>query len=102
MVLYRNETNDKSWLRVRAVGAKSSRDGIGAQVRILDGKKLVGFRRIGSSSGYARCSPLEAHFGLGKKPAKEYTVEVVFPATRKRVTVPGVKPGRKLVVREPK
>jgi hypothetical protein len=102
VVLYRNETNDESWLRVRAVGAKSSRDGIGARVRVMDGGKMVGYRHIQSGSGYSRCSPLEAHFGLGKKPAKEYTVEVYFPATKKRVVVPGRKPGRLLVVREPK
>src|SRR5205085_5938144 len=64
VVLYRNETNDSSWLRVKAVGTKSNRDGIGAQVRVLDGKKLVGYRHIQSGSGYARCSPPEAHFGL--------------------------------------
>jgi hypothetical protein len=102
VVLYRNETNDRSWLQVRAVGTKSSRDGIGARVRVLDGKRLVGYRAIQSGSGYCRCSPLEAHFGLGRKPTKEYTVEVVFPATKKRVVVPRVRPGRKLVVREPR
>ena len=35
VVLYRNDTNDKNWLRVKAVGTKSSRDGIGAKVSRL-------------------------------------------------------------------
>src|SRR5207249_244073 len=68
VVLYRNETNDKSWLRIKAVGHKSNLDGFGAKVWVYgegEDKKLVGFREIQSGSGYCRCSPLEAHFGLG-------------------------------------
>jgi hypothetical protein len=104
VVLYRNETNDKNWLRVRPVGTKSSRDGIGAQVRVYQGagdaKKLVGFRHIQSGSGYCRCSPLEAHVGLGKAPAAAYHVEVYFPATKTRVVREAVKPGQRLVIAE--
>ena len=87
---------------MRAVGKRSSRDGIGAKVYVYPEKglsKLVGFRQIQSGSGYGRCSPLEAHFGLGKKPAASYHVEVHFPGGKKRV-VPGVKPGRILSVKE--
>jgi hypothetical protein len=101
-VLYRNETNDKSWLRVRAIGKKSSRDGIGARVSVFTtrGKKLVGFRQIHSGAGYCRCSPLEAHLGLGRSPEESYRVEVKFPCSSKPVVVEGVKPGRLLVVKE--
>ena len=100
VVLYRNETNDNNWLRVKAQGTKSSRDGIGAKVSAFAGEKLIGYRQIQSGSGYGRCSPLEAHFGLGRKPAESYRLEVVFPATRKKVVVEDVKPGRLLVVKE--
>jgi hypothetical protein len=103
-VLYRNETNDRNWLRVKAVGSKSTRDGIGAQVRVFTragkAERLLGFRQIQSGSGYGRCSPLEAHFGLGRKPAASYRVEVFFPATGVRVVRTGVTPGQRLVVRE--
>jgi hypothetical protein len=103
-VLLRNETNDKNWLRVRAAGTKSSRDGIGAKVSVFaeggGSKKLVGFRQIHSGSGYCRCSPLEAHFGLGRSPAASYRVEVTFPVTKKVVVREGVKPGQRLVVKE--
>lgn len=103
VVLYCNETNDRNWLRVRAVGTKSSRDGIGARVTVsVEGEpgKLVGYRQIHSGAGYGRCSPLEAHFGLGKKPAGSYRVEVVFPVSKKKVVVEKVKPGQALVVKE--
>ena len=99
-VLYRNETNDKNWLRVKPVGTKSSRDGIGAQVSVFAGDKLIGSRQIHSGAGYCRSSPLEAHFGLGKTPATNYRVEVLFPATKTRVVRGDVKPGQRIVVHE--
>ena len=103
-VLYRNNTNGKSWLRVKPVGVKSNLDGIGAQVRLYrmqaGRKTLVGSRHVQSGVGYARCSPLETHFGLGKSPAAEYRVEVFFPATKSLVVKEHVKPGRRIVVRE--
>src|SRR5205085_11457916 len=48
-VLYRNATDDRNWLRVKAVGTRSSRDGIGARVSVFaagEQTKLVGFRHI--------------------------------------------------------
>ncbi len=103
-VLLRNETNDKNWLRVRATGSASSLDGIGAKVSVFsveEGKKrLVGFRQISSGAGYCRCSPLEAHLGLGKTPAAGYRVEVTFPATGKVIAKDNVKPGQRLTVSE--
>ena len=103
-VLYRNETNDRNWLRVKATGSKSNPDGIGAQVRVFTGagkeRRLVGFRQVQSGSGYARCSPLEAHFGLGRRAAASYRVEVFFPASGARVVREGVTPGQRIVARE--
>ena len=72
VVLYRNETNDKNWLRVKAIGTKSNPDGIGARIKVFDGDKLVGYRQMQSGADYCRCSPLEAHLGLGKKAAATY------------------------------
>lgn len=98
-VLYRNDTNNKNWLRVKPIGGKSNPDGIGAQVRVFDGATLIGFRHIQSGEGYCRCSALEAHFGLGKA-AKSYRVEAFFPATNVRVVRENVEPGQRIVVRE--
>ncbi len=101
LVLYRNETNDKQWLRVKAVGTKSNPDGIGAKVSVFAGDRLVGFRQVQAGAGYGRSSPLEVHFGLGKTAATAgYRVEVVFSGTRARVVREGVMPGRRVVVRE--
>jgi ASPIC and UnbV len=55
---------------------------------------------VQSGSGYCRCSPLEAHFGLGKAPLAGYRVEVLFPASKKRVVRDNVNPGQRLIVKE--
>jgi enediyne biosynthesis protein E4 len=99
VVLYRNDTDDKNWLRVKAVGTKSNPDGIGAKVSIFARENLVGYRQIQAGAGYGRCSPLEAHIGLGK-PAESYRVEVVFSGTNTRVVRENAKAGQRIVVRE--
>jgi hypothetical protein len=101
-VVYRNDTNGKSWLIVRAKGRLSNPDGIGAKVSVFTEKgERVGFREIQSGAGYGRCSPLEAHFGLGGAPSASYRVEVRFPSTGAKVVHEGVKPGQRLVLEEP-
>ena len=99
VVLYRNNTDDKNWLRVKAVGTKSNPDGIGAKISVYAKDKLVGYRQIHSGAGYCRSSPLEAHFGLGKA-SEAYRVEVVFSGSKSRVVRENVKAGQRLVVRE--
>ena len=99
VVLYRNNTDDKNWLRVKAVGTKSNPDGIGAKISVFAKDKLVGYRQIHSGAGYCRSSPLEAHFGLGKA-ADSYRVEVVYSGSKTRVVRDNVKPGQRLVIRE--
>jgi len=104
VVVYRNDTNSRSWLRVKAVGTKSNPDGIGAKIRVYaqngDRRTLIGLREIQSGTGYCRCSPLEVHFGLGKSPAKQYRVEVYFSASKKRIVKENVAPGQRIVIRE--
>jgi hypothetical protein len=103
VVLLRNDTNDKNWLRIKAVGTRSNTSGIGARVSVFRteaGKtKLVGSRHIQSGVDYCRCSPLEAHFGLGRSPAAGYRVEVRFPGGV-RVVRENVAPGQRLVIKE--
>lgn len=103
-VLLRNETNGQNWLQVRAVGTKSSRDGIGAKVSVFtiegQAKKLAAYRQIHSGAGYCRSSPLSAHVGLGASPATAYRVEVLFPGAKTPVVHGNVKSGQRLVVRE--
>ncbi len=84
-VLLRNNTDDGNWLIVRAP--------LGSKVRVGGAT-----RHIQAGSGYARCSPPEAHFGLGPIPATEYDVDVSLPGGKK-VSERRVKPGRVVVVK---
>jgi hypothetical protein len=66
--LYRNDTprHKNNWLKVKTVGTKSNRDGIGARVHVvLPDATLV--REIRSGQSYLSQSEMVAHFGLGRE-----------------------------------
>jgi hypothetical protein len=103
VVLYRNNTDDKRWLVVKALGRRSNPDGIGARISVFaetDRRPPVGFRQIRSGAGYCRSSPLVAHFGVGRPAAEAYRVEVLFPGAKTSVVKEHVKPGQRVVVSE--
>jgi len=64
-VLLRNEAPAAGhWLRIKAVGTKSNRDGLGARVEItVDGSTRYAEVRAGSS--FESSSDSRLHFGLG-------------------------------------
>jgi hypothetical protein len=77
--LLRNEGGNRNrWLRVKTVGARANRDGIGARVTVTtpDGKKQWALVKTGSS--YASQSELPLTFGLGSA-TKAAKVEVIWP-----------------------
>jgi hypothetical protein len=97
--LLRNDGGNKNkWLRVRAAGTASNRDGIGAKVTVTlpDGRKLWNVVRTGSS--YASQSELTLTFGLGGA-AKASKVEVAWPSGKADMLA-DVNAGQTLVVRE--
>jgi hypothetical protein len=66
-LLYRNDvTNKNRSLRLRLVGTKSNRDGIGAVVRVFtpDGTQS---RMVKTGSSYLSQSELTLTFGLGRR-----------------------------------
>jgi hypothetical protein len=78
--LFRNDGGNRNhWLRVRAVGTKSNRDGIGARVTVTlpDGRKPWSVVKTGSS--YLSQSELPLTFGLGRH-ARVSRVEVAWPS----------------------
>jgi hypothetical protein len=78
--LLRNDGgNQNRWLRVRTVGTRSNRDGIGARVTLTlpDGRRPWGLVKTGSS--YLSQSELPLTFGLGQHP-KATRVEVAWPS----------------------
>ena len=78
-VLWKNQTdNGNHYLRVKTVGSKSNRDGIGAKVtvRVPSGQM---WRRVKSGSSYCSQSELPVTFGLGAS-TKVLSLEVLWPS----------------------
>ncbi|MBI3858087.1 MAG: CRTAC1 family protein [Planctomycetes bacterium] len=96
--LLHNESPKKRWLDVQVVGKTMNRMGIGAQVRISAGGKLLGFQEISTGYGYASGQRAYAHFGLGD--AARVDVEVKLPSGKKLLKE-GVEADRLLTVEEP-
>jgi enediyne biosynthesis protein E4 len=75
--LYHNEGGSKCSLRVKLVGTKSNRDGIGAVVRVTSGKDSQ-WQMLHSGSSYLSQSELVLTFGLGGQ-TKADSLEVQWP-----------------------
>ena len=101
--LLRNENgNQNDLLRVRTIGVRSNRDGIGAKVTVIkaNGARLDAMVKDGSS--YLSQSELPLTFGLGS-PAedKPVTVNIVWPLGR-RESIRNVKPNQEITLQEGK
>ena len=99
--LLRNEGGNRNrFLRVRTVGTRSNRDGIGAKVTVTaeGGARSWGVVKTGSS--YCSQSELPLTFGLGSAP-RAARVEVEWPSGRKDVLT-GVAAGQTVTVEEGK
>jgi hypothetical protein len=85
--LFHNEGGTNHSLRVKLVGTKSNRDGIGAVVRVLAGNGNNGYgnnndkqwKMLRSGSSYLAQSELVLTFGLGAH-TKADTVEIQWPS----------------------
>jgi enediyne biosynthesis protein E4 len=101
--LLRNDNgNQNDMLRVKTIGVRSNRDGIGAKatVRMPNGVRLSGMVRSGSS--YLSQSELPLTFGLGKpSEGKVVTVEITWPRGR-RESIASVKPNQMITLEEGK
>ncbi len=101
--LLRNDNaNQNDVLRVRTIGAKANRDGIGAKVvvKTSKGRTLYGMVRTGSS--YCSQSELPLVFGLGKpEDGTTLTIEITWPGNQKD-RIADVKPNQIVTVQEGK
>jgi hypothetical protein len=101
--LLRNDNgNQNDLLRVKTVGTRSNRDGIGARVTLKTaaGAKLMQVVKTGSS--YCSQSELPLTFGLGKSdPTKGVTLEIAWPSGQTDI-IQDVKPNQAITVEEGK
>lgn len=79
LTLLHNVThNANHWVTVRTVGRRSNRDGIGARLRLLDGRRAQ-VREVKTCGSFASASDPRVHFGLGSARTIE-RLEVRWPS----------------------
>ncbi len=80
--LFRNDGgNQNHWLRLKLVGEKSNRDGIGAKVTLTSGK-MIQRRQLFPAKGYLSSVEPVLTFGLGKQSTID-TVSILWPSGAK-------------------
>ena len=101
--LLRNDNgNQNDLLRVKTVGSKSNRDGIGAKVTLKTSKGVKLFNMVKTGSSYCSQSELPLTFGLGApEEGRTLLLEIVWPSGQKQ-TINDVKPNQSIVVEEAK
>lgn len=89
-LLHCESTWNRNWIKIRTVGTKSNRTGIGARLRVVaqtntppvnatPGSPLIQIDEVRSSNGYYSASDLRLHFGLGDA-RKVDLVEIQWPS----------------------
>jgi len=98
--LYRNDGgNQNRWIKVKLIGTKSNRNGIGARITVKS-KSGAQTRTVKSGASYCSQSELSAIFGVGNAPQID-VIEVRWPSgTVDRLV--NVKPNQVIVVEEGK
>jgi enediyne biosynthesis protein E4 len=99
--LLRNENGNRNdVLRVKLVGTRSNRDGIGAKLTLEVNKNTKLLRMVKTGSGYLSQSELPVTFGLGKSdPARRMRLTMLWPSGRKD-TVSDIKSNQAITVQE--
>ncbi len=77
-LLRADSSNQNNWIKIKTIGVKSNRDGIGARIKCVteDGSQIDEVRSGGS---YYSQNDLRIHFGLGKN-KKVKTLELQWPS----------------------
>jgi hypothetical protein len=101
--LLRNDNaNQNDMLRIKTVGTRSNRDGIGAKITVKNSKGVRQFGMVKTGSSYLSQSELPLTFGLGKpEEGKTVSLEIVWPSGQKD-TIPNVRANQFITVKEGK
>jgi hypothetical protein len=77
-LLHAEADNQNNWIKIKTIGTKSNRDGIGARIKCVtaDGSQIDEVRSGGS---YYSQNDLRVHFGLGTN-QKVKAIEVSWPS----------------------
>jgi hypothetical protein len=78
-----DSTTGRNWIKIRTVGTKSNRTGIGAKISVRtttpDGKSFTQIDEVRSGGSYYSQNDLRVHFGLDHS-AKADLVEIRWPS----------------------
>jgi enediyne biosynthesis protein E4 len=96
-VLFRNTGTTNNRLRIKLVGTKSNRDGIGATVRVTAGNDGQ-TKMLRSGSSYLSSSELVLTFGLGTHPQVD-SIEIQWPSGAKE-SIFKVSPNQFITIKE--
>jgi len=96
-VLFRNTGTTNNRLRIKLVGTKSNRDGIGATVRVTAGNDTQ-TKMLRSGSSYLSSSELVLTFGLGTHPQVD-SIEIQWPSGAKE-SISKVSPNQCITIKE--
>jgi len=101
--LLRNDGgNQNDMLRIKLVGTRSNRDGIGAKITAITNKGLRQFAMVKSGSSYLSQSELPVTFGLGKpEDGKTVHLDIVWPSGAKQ-SISEVKANQYITIQEGK
>jgi len=101
--LLRNDNaNQNDTLRVKTIGTRSNRDGIGAKLTLKTNKGVRLFAMVKSGSSYLSQSELPVTFGLGKpEDGKISNLEIVWPSGQ-RDSIANIKPNQFITIKESK
>ena len=78
-VFLRNQsTENGNWVRIKAVGTRSDRDGFGARVELQAGG-LTEYAEVRANSSFESASDPRLHFGLGRTTRID-SIEVRWPS----------------------
>lgn len=99
--LLRNDgANQNDMLRIKTVGVKSNRDGIGARVLLTTSTGQHMNQMVKSGSSYLSQSELPLTFGLGKPdPEKRISLEILWPSGHKDI-IANIHPDQFITVKE--
>jgi enediyne biosynthesis protein E4 len=101
--LLRNDNGNKNdMLRIKTVGTRSNRDGIGAKVTLTTNKNVRQFAMVKSGSSYLSQSELPLTFGLGKpEDGKSVKLDIRWPSGHKD-SIFNIKPNQFITIQEGK
>ncbi len=101
--LLRNDNaNQNDVLRIKMIGAKANRNGIGAKVVVKTSKGRTIYSMVRTGSSYCSQSELPLVFGLGKpEEGTTLSIEITWPGNQKD-SIADVKPNQFISVQEGK